>query len=104
ETSCSGGSRAPVPAPGDALFNPTIAEWSMEGFVATPSESGHDHFFATFGKFGAISGNHHGLMLADVMVRAADENQVYIELMLTSNSTARTLGDNLWSQLHGGAA
>jgi hypothetical protein len=99
-TSCASGA-TPVPAPSDSLFPKVVAAWSMEGFVPSGSVTGHDHFFATFGKFGAISGNHHGKMLADVMARAATENEVYIELMLTSNSSGQNLGQDVWSANHG---
>ncbi|MCC6620213.1 MAG: adenosine deaminase [Deltaproteobacteria bacterium] len=100
--SCGGGTSVPIPEPGDPLFDDVVAAWSMEGFDGAGGESGHDHFFATFGKFGAISGREHGKMLADVMRRAASENQVYIELMLVSNGVARDLGDAVWSQHHAG--
>jgi adenosine deaminase len=78
---------------------------SMLNFAATPSENGHDHFFATFGLFGAMSGTaDHGASLADVETRAASENEVYIEAMLTSNSTAETLGQNTWVDANAAAA
>jgi adenosine deaminase len=99
-TSCAPGT--PVPSPGEPLFQQLVGAWSMEGFVPSAAESGHDHFFATFGKFGAISGTHHGAMLADVMARAASENEVYLEPMLTSNSTAQNLGSTLWGANHPG--
>jgi len=101
--SCGGAQTAAVPEPGDPLYDDVIAMWSMEDFDGAGGQSGHDHFFATFGKFGAISGRVHGRMLADVMRRAASENQVYIELMLVSNGVARDLGDAVWAQNHGGA-
>ncbi len=103
-TSCGSSTTQPIPNPGDALYDKVIGAWSMEGFVPSATQSGHDHFFATFGKYGAISGTHHGKMLADVMQRAASENELYIELMLTSNSTAQTLGQNEWSAHHDSAS
>ena len=101
-SSTCGSTNVPVPSPGEPLFTQLVQAWSMEGFVPSPAESGHDHFFATFGKFGAVSGTHHGAMLADVMARAASENEVYIEPMLTSNSTAQNLGASLWGDNHPG--
>lgn len=100
--SCSAGTVA-VPSPGDALYTQLVEAWSMENF--TPgAEDGHDHFFATFGKYGPISGSsHHGKMLADVMKRADSENESYIELMLIAGSAAGTFGQDLWSSLHGSA-
>jgi adenosine deaminase len=44
--------------------------------------NGHDHFFATFAKFGPPSLKT-GEMLAEVQTRAAAEHVLYLELMLT---------------------
>lgn len=49
------------------------------------NESGHDHFFATFGKFGAAT-SHRGKMLADVAGTAAAQNQSYLETMVSPAS------------------
>ncbi|MGC4116014.1 MAG: hypothetical protein QM765_15800 [Myxococcales bacterium] len=101
--SCSS-STVPVPSPGDALYTQLVEAWSMENFQPGGSEDGHDHFFATFGKYGPISGAaHHGKMLADVMKRADTENESYIELMLIAGSKAGTFGEDLWKNLHSGA-
>lgn len=62
-----------------------IDAWSMKDFVATDNRAGHDHFFATFGKFGAIAGAHHGEILAEIAKRAASENELYLELMTTAD-------------------
>ncbi len=70
-----------------ALYNQIINAWSMRNFVAGP-ESSHDHFFATFGKFNAVSGKHSGEILAEVMQRAFDQNESYLELMVTPDSDA----------------
>ncbi len=96
-SSCSGSGKVEIPGDDEPLYADIVAAWSMEGFDPDGPESGHDHFFATFGKFGAISGTHHGLMLADVRTRAAGENEHYLELMLTSNSAAQGLGEDSWS-------
>ncbi len=56
-------------------------------------ESGHDRFFATFGRFGAATYGRTGDMLAEVSRRAAAEGERYLELMLTPDgSGARRLG------------
>jgi adenosine deaminase len=95
----------PVPASTAPLYTQAVEAMSMLNFVATPSDNGHDHFFATFAKYGAMSGTaHHGVSLADVETRAASENEVYIEPMLSSNSTADALGTNAWASVHGAAA
>lgn len=62
------------------LFNQAIDAMSMRHW--DPSLNGHDHFFATFGKFGLASGKT-GEMLAEVSARAAAEHVSYLELMLT---------------------
>lgn len=95
--SCGDGNDVPVPTGRRDLFLEVVRAWSMLDFVPSQNESGADHFFATFSKFGAISGAEHGRMLADVKRRAATENLLYIEPMLTSNSTARSLGEDLWA-------
>jgi adenosine deaminase len=62
--------------------------WSMEGFQPGQGESGHDHFFATFGKFGAVTGAHRVDMLADVLDRAGRQHEQYMETMLTRQGGA----------------
>src|SRR5262249_35450851 len=63
------------------LYNQTIDAMSMRNWPA--NVNGHDHFFAAFGKFGAVSGTHWGDMLAEVASRAANEHVSYLELMVT---------------------
>jgi adenosine deaminase len=56
-------------------------------------ESGHDRFFGTFGRFGAISRNHTSEMLAEVVARFARENVDYIESLFGQDlGRARALG------------
>ncbi len=97
-TSCKNTSTtSPVPEPSDGLFVDVIQAWSMQDFVPG-SQTGEQHFFATFGKFGAISGPaYHARCLADVMKRADSENVLYVEPMLFSNSTAAKEGSKVWS-------
>ncbi|MBV1857743.1 MAG: hypothetical protein KUG77_04965 [Nannocystaceae bacterium] len=101
--SCGDGNDVPIPSGRREFYLEVVRAWSMLDFVPSGSGSGADHFFSTFSKFGAISGAQHGRMLADVRRRAAAENLLYIEPMLTSNSTARSLGQNVWSDLGGGS-
>jgi adenosine deaminase len=82
-------STMPVPDPG-AFYDQIVAAWSMKGFVAG-AENGHDHFFATFGKYGAIAGGHRDDSLADLMTRAASENQLYLETMFNLGKNVGTL-------------
>ena len=68
-----------------ALFSQAIDAMSMRHWDL--SLNGHDHFFATFGKFGLAS-TKTGEMLAEVAARAAAEHVSYLELMLTPATTA----------------
>ncbi len=67
------------------LFNGAIDALSMRHWDL--SRNGHDHFFATFGKFGPAAGKT-GDMLAEVAARAAAEQVSYLELMLTTDGGA----------------
>jgi adenosine deaminase len=64
------------------LFNPAVDAMSMRHW--NPALNGHDHFFATFEKFGPPY-DKTGDMLAEVAARAASERVSYLELMLTPN-------------------
>lgn len=65
------------------LYDSMIDAFSMRTFVPRSGESGHDHFFATFGKFSGIAPAHMGEWLDEVAVRAADQNEQYLEIMET---------------------
>lgn len=67
----------------DALYRKVIDAWSMRDFVASSGDSGHDHFFDTFGKFHLISRAHRGDMLARAAHQAALDRVDYLELMDT---------------------
>ncbi|MFT8778406.1 MAG: adenosine deaminase, partial [Gluconacetobacter liquefaciens] len=57
---------------------------SMRDFVPTASDrSGHDHFFATFGRFMAVQAAHGGDMLAEAVTHAAGDHVLYLELMIS---------------------
>jgi adenosine deaminase len=73
----------------NTLRNALIDSFSMRNFVAG-KQSGHDHFFDTFDKFGAVgSGN----LIAEVVRRAAHQNESYVELMaLSGGGPISTLG------------
>jgi hypothetical protein len=77
------------------LYGRLLDAFSMRGWLPGV-ESGHDHFFATFGKFGAASSNHTAGMLAEVRSRAARENVEYMELMFNPDGgQAGKLGASL---------
>jgi hypothetical protein len=74
------------------LYTKMLDAMSMRQFRAI-SESGHDHFFATFGRFSAVARNHAGDMLAEVVSRFSRENVDYIESLFGQDlGAARSLG------------
>jgi adenosine deaminase len=64
------------------FYNSLIDAWSMRNWERG-RESGHDHFFATFLKFGSALDNHTGEAIADAMNQAAADHLGYLELMHT---------------------
>jgi hypothetical protein len=84
------------------LFGDMVDAFSMRDFhphcdfvgdaasFTTRCESGHDHFFATFGNFGAASSGHTPEMIAEVVRRAAAQNESYLELMFGLDEGAAT--------------
>lgn len=68
-----------------ALYSRAIDAMSMRNWDT--ALSGHDHFFAAFGKFG-IAATRTGDMLAEVTSRAAAEHVSYMELMLGADGGA----------------
>ncbi len=65
------------------LYDRLIDAFSMRSFVATDGYSGHDHFFATFDRYGGLNKRHIGEWVDEVASRAAQQNQQYLELMET---------------------
>lgn len=69
------------------LFNNVLAAWSMEGFQGSLLEA-HQHFFDTFGKFGAVlSDARTDDSIADVLSTAGKNHQNYVELLQGLNSS-----------------
>src|SRR3989440_3435959 len=68
------------------LYAQMIDAWSMRNWQLS-GQSGHDHFFDTFGKFGPATWNQTGKMLAEAVARAARGHVLYVELMLTPDGT-----------------
>jgi adenosine deaminase len=84
---CPAGQRPAADSTTDrAFFTQILHAWSMEGFVPG-AESGHDHFFATFGKFGAAT-SHKGDMLATVAHINARQHVHYLETLLSRQGDA----------------
>ena len=65
------------------FYDALVDAFSMRGFVPSAGVSGHDQFFATFDRFGALDKSHAGEWLDEVATRAAAQNEQYLEVMLT---------------------
>ncbi|WP_241655072.1 adenosine deaminase family protein [Granulicella sibirica] len=79
-----------------ALYDSLVDSFSMRGYVPTPGITGHDQFFATFGRFGGMGKGHDGEWLDEVATRAAAQNEQYLEVMMTpSFSKSAKLGYQL---------
>lgn len=97
-TQCTQGSATQVPATqaytDSGLYQRLLDAMSMRQFRAI-NESGHDHFFATFTKFGKTY-THIPEMLTEVVSRFAYENVDYIESLFGQDlGAARDLGRNV---------
>jgi adenosine deaminase len=88
------------------LYDALVDSFSMRGFVPASGVSGHDQFFATFGRFGGLNKEHVGEWLDEVASRAAAQNEQYLEIMQTpSFSTAAKLGAEMgWPASNDAAA
>jgi adenosine deaminase len=82
-------------ATSNTLFNKFADSLSMRNFVPSAAESGHDHFFATFGKFGPSKREHHGEMIAEIARRAAQQNESYLELMAINGNQANAVAASI---------
>jgi len=70
------------------LYRSMIDAFSMRNWQLS-GQSGHDHFFDTFGKFGlATNAANTGKMLAETARRADSQREVYQELMFTPTGDA----------------
>jgi len=71
----------------DAGLNKTLVNaWSMRDFIPTNGNSGHDHFFAAFSRFGGVAKPWD--MAAEVVDRAGRQRMRYVELMITFQGKA----------------
>lgn len=68
------------------LYRQMIDAWSMRNWQLS-GQSGHDHFFDAFGRFGAATYNQSGRMLAEAVKSAARGRVLYVELLLTPDGT-----------------
>jgi adenosine deaminase len=84
EPACEAGDVAAATVPKTPrLYVELVDSFSMRGFVPSEGETGHDHFFGTFAKFGGTDPRHTGDFLHEVTARAAAQNEQYLELMET---------------------
>jgi len=64
------------------LYRQMIDAWSMRNWQLS-GQSGHDHFFDAFFKFGPAGYNAMGAMIAEAASRAGRGHVLYLELLLT---------------------
>ena len=69
------------------LYNQMIDAWSMRNW-RPGDESGHDHFFASFEKFGLASHTHVAGAIAAATNRAGMDHLQYVEFMHTADGGA----------------
>lgn len=83
---------APLRAASEAFADPGLYAKMIDAFSMRnwqySGQSGHDHFFDTFGKFVLATQSTTGKMLAETAARAASQHEVYQELMYTPDSHA----------------
>jgi adenosine deaminase len=72
-----------------ALYNQVIRAWSMKDFVPG-DESGSDHFFASFYKFMPLVSAYRPQLLAEIMQRAANQHEQYLEIMILPDNARST--------------
>src|ERR1041384_4724470 len=68
------------------LYRQMVDAWSMRNWQLS-GQSGHDHFFDAFGRFGPATYDNNGKMLAEAVKSAARGRVFYLELMLTPDGT-----------------
>lgn len=67
--------------PTNPWYQKTLRAWSLQDFD-TKHRSAHDHFFAAFYKFYGPFMAYEGRLLAQVIQRAAEQHEHYLEVML----------------------
>jgi adenosine deaminase len=94
---CGKDQRPAAEAAEDGPFHDRVVRaWSMEGFSGPDVRADHDHFFATFAKFGGATARR-GAMLAVVASRAAAEHVSYLEPLIGRRVAPLNLADITWS-------
>lgn len=74
------------------MYLDAVKSWSLKDFIGG-SESAHDHFFNSFYKYLDIVADYKPQLIADVMQRAAQQNELYLELLdVPDNAYSTTFG------------
>jgi adenosine deaminase len=63
-----------------SLYSKVVRSWSMQDFIPV-KESGHDHFFNGFDKYMPIVLNKKPQLIADIITRATQQEELYLELL-----------------------
>lgn len=84
DPSC-GDIKAAIAAENPDLYNQIIRAWSMKDFIPG-QETGHDHFFATFFKFIPLVFDFRSPLLAEIMQRASEQKELYLEILLSPDN------------------
>jgi adenosine deaminase len=71
------------------LYNQVLRAWSMKDFITGP-ETGHDHFFASFNKFIPLVNDFRPQLLAEIMKRASNQHELYLEIMDAADNSHST--------------
>ena len=83
---------APLRAASEAFNDPGLYAKMIDAFSMRnwqySGQSGHDHFFDTFGKYWQATQGTGGKMLAETATRAASQHEIYQELMYPPGSHA----------------
>jgi adenosine deaminase len=81
----AGPCQPPLRPASDALTNPVLYGQMIDAFSMRnwqySGQSGHDHFFSTFGKYWEATQSTGGKMMAETAARAASQHEIYQELM-----------------------
>ncbi len=80
--------KPPLSQAGPAEREKLVDSFSMHAFSYPDIQSGHDHFFAAFGKFGVVSGVNQGAMLAKLLQQGNADSVEYVETMMSFQSAA----------------
>jgi len=72
------------------LYDALVDSFSMRGFVPYAGKTAHDHFFDAFAKFSPLKQSHLAEWVDEVAVRAAGQNEQYLELMHTPDFSKAT--------------